>query len=638
MRIGSMFNNRILTFPLPSSGNAKPISSLTSNPAKRFSVLAYDAQGDLWGITTDGSAVVEYTAAQLSSGGSETPHTSITVTGARFLAFDGSGDLWVTAFNNTIPGSAGVVEFTPNQLAEGGTQTPETSISADRTTPPSFGMPTGIAFDVSGDLWVANIEPGSLVEFTPTQLETSGAPTPKVVLYGKRTDLTTPRGIAFDAIGNLWVGDFPEGVLSKFTPTELALSGSPRPATTIKDAAVWQLSFDTRGILWVTNPITANSVSGWTPSQQAVGGSISPDGLVKGATTTLSGPYGLAISAAPTITAVTPSAGVAGTTVTVHGTGFDSGTKVAFGSRQATTVHVVSPFTLTVKAPPGGGTVTVTATTWAGTSATSTADKFTYKLTGYDLAGSDGGVFVFPVGQTSGFFGSLPGLHVTPVAPIVGLVPTITDEGYFLVGNDGGVFAFGTAPFLGSLPGKGVVPAAPISGIVAADTDKGYFLVGKDGGVFAFGTVPFLGSLPGKGISVNNVTGIASTPSGNGYWVVTATGTVYGFGSAQRLGTAKGTSSPVSAIAGTPTGGGYWITTQNGTVYPFGNAKSFSTLPAIHVNPNLPVIGIVHTGDTKGYWLIAQDGGIFAFGDAGFVGSLPSLNVHVSNIVGAVPS
>ncbi len=73
-------------------------------------------------------------------------------------------------------------------------------------------------------------------------------------------------------------------------------------------------------------------------------------------------------------------------------------------------------------------------------------------------------------------------------------------------------------------------------------------------------------------------------------------------------------------------------------MYPFGNAKSFGTLPALKVTPSLPVIGIVHTADTNGYWHIGQDGGIFAFGDAGFVGSLPGLNVHVSNIVGAVPT
>jgi hypothetical protein len=269
----------------------------------------------------------------------------------------------------------------------------------------------------------------------------------------------------------------------------------------------------------------------------------------------------------------------------------------------------------------------------------STPSGPTTPSSGYDLVGSDGGVFVFPTGQSGGFFGSLPGLGIH-VANIVGMVPTNTDQGYFLVGSDGGVFAFGNAPFLGSLPGDHVTPTQPITGIVAANTDRGYFLVGRDGGVFAFGTVPFLGSLPGIGVHRNDIIGIAATPSGNGYWLVAADGTVYGFGAAQGLGTAKGTTSPVSAIAGTPTGGGYWITTRNGTVYPFGNAQKPSpgTLPALHISPAHPVIGIVHTSDTGGYWLIGSDGGIFAFGDAGFVGSLPGVTVHVTDVVGAVPT
>ncbi len=53
--------------------------------------------------------------------------------------------------------------------------------------------------------------------------------------------------------------------------------------------------------------------------------------------------------------------------------------------------------------------------------------------TGYDLAGSDGGVFVFPTGQPFGFFGSLPGLGVK-VNNVVGLVPTNNYHGYDLAG------------------------------------------------------------------------------------------------------------------------------------------------------------------------------------------------------------
>ena len=101
---------------------------------------------------------------------------------------------------------------------------------------------------------------------------------------------------------------------------------------------------------------------------------------------------------------------------------------------------------------------------------------------GYDLVGSDGGVFAF---GGAPFLGSLPGMGVH-VKDIVGMVPTSNHGGYWLAGADGGMFTFGNAPFLGSLPGIGV-HVHDIVGIVPTANDLGYFLVGRDGGVFAFG-------------------------------------------------------------------------------------------------------------------------------------------------------
>lgn len=210
---------------------------------------------------------------------------------------------------------------------------------------------------------------------------------------------------------------------------------------------------------------------------------------------------------------------------------------------------------------------------------------------GYDLVGSDGGVFVFPLGQAGGFYGSLPGIGVS-VRNIAGMVPSPDNGGYFLVGSDGGVFAFGDAPYLGSLPGLG--------------------------------------------IRLTNVVGIAATPSDQGYWVVAGDGSVFAFGDAPYLGSASGTPSPVSGISSTPDGGGYRIVTREGSVYSFGDAGYFGSLPGLAVNPTHPVIGLVATADNQGYWLIGSDGGIFAFGDAPFVGSLPGLGVAISDIVGAV--
>jgi hypothetical protein len=67
-------------------------------------------------------------------------------------------------------------------------------------------------------------------------------------------------------------------------------------------------------------------------------------------------------------------------------------------------------------------------------------------------------------------------------------------KGFWEASTDGGVFAFGDAGFNGSLPGIGVSPVAPIIGMARTPDDGGYWLVGADGGVFAFGDAQFYGS------------------------------------------------------------------------------------------------------------------------------------------------
>jgi hypothetical protein len=245
---------------------------------------------------------------------------------------------------------------------------------------------------------------------------------------------------------------------------------------------------------------------------------------------------------------------------------------------------------------------------------------------GYDLVGSDGGVFVFH----GNFYGSLPGLGVH-VDDITGIVPTATDTGYFLVGADGGVFAF-HAPFANSLPGLGV-HVNDIVGIVPTLNDRGYFLVGADGGVFSF-HAPFANSLPGLGVHVDDITGIAATADDQGYWLVGANGSVYAFGDARYHGSA-----PAGAVGITAThdGGGYWVVGANGAVSAFGDAGNFGDLPGLGV-PVDNIVGIVVSPDSQGYNLIGSDGGVFSFGDAQNEGSLPGLGVHVDNVVGAVPT
>jgi hypothetical protein len=71
-----------------------------------------------------------------------------------------------------------------------------------------------------------------------------------------------------------------------------------------------------------------------------------------------------------------------------------------------------------------------------------------------------------------------------------------------------GVFAFGGAKSQGSLPGLGVTPAAPVVGIASPDSG-GYWLIGADGGVYGIGDAKYMGSLPGdKIVPASAITGV----------------------------------------------------------------------------------------------------------------------------------
>ena len=86
------------------------------------------------------------------------------------------------------------------------------------------------------------------------------------------------------------------------------------------------------------------------------------------------------IAAVPTVTAITPNSGpnAGGTKVTITGANLTGASRVMFGTNQATSFKVKSG-TITAVSPSGStGTVAVTVTTPAGTSASVAADDFTY--------------------------------------------------------------------------------------------------------------------------------------------------------------------------------------------------------------------------------------------------------------------
>jgi hypothetical protein len=241
-----------------------------------------------------------------------------------------------------------------------------------------------------------------------------------------------------------------------------------------------------------------------------------------------------------------------------------------------------------------------------------------------------GGIFSFGAAQ---FYGSTGSLHLQ--RPVVGIVPTADHGGYWLDASDGGVFAYGDTQYYGSIPGLGLHPAgsglpnslnAPIVGMVPSIDDNGYFMVASDGGVFAFGDAHFAGSCPGIGGCSGSAVAVMPDATGGGYWLVTSTGSVYTFGDAQYFG-APGHGTVTSAVA-TPDGLGYQVLLSDGEVFSYGDADPDGSPPAGDFNGFDPATSIFGTSDGGGYWVSSGLGAVYNFGDAPNEGGMAGTHLN----------
>lgn len=155
----------------------------------------------------------------------------------------GSGALWVGKW-----GIANLAEgFTSHQLATAGTAAPADTVGAGA----SLINSSGAAFDSAGNLWVTDYINQKIHKYSPSQLA-SGASTPQVTISTQKE----PWGIAFDAHGNLWVGFYNGNYVLEYAASDVsAWSGDlTDPASVLRIAAPigpLGLAFDAQGNLWV---------------------------------------------------------------------------------------------------------------------------------------------------------------------------------------------------------------------------------------------------------------------------------------------------------------------------------------------------------------------------------------------------
>lgn len=210
--------------------------------------------------------------------------------------------------------------------------------------------------------------------------------------------------------------------------------------------------------------------------------------------------------APPTVTVLSPTAGptAGGTSVTITGTSFTSVTGasgVKFGATNASSYTVNSDTQITAVSPAGTGTVDVTVTQLAGTSATTAADQYTFTPPPTVTAVSptsgptSGGTSVIITGTnltgaTSVTFGGVPatGVTVNSATQITATAPAGSGTVNVRVTTVGGTSAVAPAAQYTYVPAPTVTVVSPNQGPTAGGTSviitgTNFLAVSASGGV-----------------------------------------------------------------------------------------------------------------------------------------------------------
>ena len=202
------------------------------------------------------------------------------------ITFDRHHNLWA-GMDGANTGLPPVIEVTPADIAllkSGRPAKPKVTLRNPGNGVDPFIIANSLAFDAAGDLWISDNNRRSILEFLPSQIAHSGAPSPTIVITA--TDFL-PEAIRLDASDNLWVLNarlqLPWRVL-RFAPADRAASGAPNPGLVVDlpDAInPVDLAFDSLGNLWLAGSVSQTDVLEMFPAAAlGGGGEISPSAAV----------------------------------------------------------------------------------------------------------------------------------------------------------------------------------------------------------------------------------------------------------------------------------------------------------------------------------------------------------------------
>jgi streptogramin lyase len=226
---------------LGSNSAPAPAAVITSASFANLRGCAFDHKGNLW-VADANAGVHEISSAQLADGTADlTPAITMTVpdfSHVNFIEFDKSGNLWVSDID-----ADKIYELKKKQIKSSKTVTPAVILSSA-----TFAENEQIVFDGGGNLWVANSDGNNVQKFRKKSIKKSGHPTAAVTISDdSMTNLEIPSGLAFDANGDLWVSNYHDGSISEYTTSQIKSSGNPTPAVHLTNTsnllAPYQITF-----------------------------------------------------------------------------------------------------------------------------------------------------------------------------------------------------------------------------------------------------------------------------------------------------------------------------------------------------------------------------------------------------------
>ena len=225
------------------------------------------------------------------------------------------------------------IDSSPNPAAVGADRHSSTTPSVTYSS--GLNVPEALAFDSSGNLYVANNGAGTVSEYA------AGGTTLTATYYG----LSAPDALAFDSSGNLYVANGGAGTVSEY-----AAGGTALTATYYGLSSPDALAFDSSGNLYVANYVVNATVS------EFAAGSTTLVATYSG----LSGPAALAFDSSGNLYVANKFAGTVsefaagGTTLKATYSDFTGPDALAFDS--SGNLYVADDFANTVSEFAAGGT------------------------------------------------------------------------------------------------------------------------------------------------------------------------------------------------------------------------------------------------------------------------------------------